>query len=191
MAKSTSVKEALRLWEEKNGVKAADAEEVKLYGQLPPIEKMDSISHLKKCKHLSLSTNNIDRIANLQGLGSLEILSVGRNLLKNLGGLESVSDTLMQLWISYNLIEKLNGLERMKSLRVLYIGNNKITSWTEVDRLKALGTLEDLVLAGNPIAEDDPNYRLRVIKRLPGLKKLDGIPVDPEEREKVAALAEE
>lgn len=38
-------------------------------------------------RHLSLSTNNIEKIANLNGLKNLKILSLGRNKIKTLTGL--------------------------------------------------------------------------------------------------------
>ena len=58
-------------------------------------------------RHLSLSTNNIDKIAALSGLDNLEILSLGRNQLKKIENVEPVAATLKQLWISYNLLDKL------------------------------------------------------------------------------------
>ncbi len=72
---------------------------------------------------------------------------------------------------------------------MLFASNNKIASWSEIDRLASLSQLEDLLLVGNPIYNDykDNNalseYRIEVIKRLPNLRKLDGIPVDVDERE--------
>lgn len=73
------------LQEEKNQQKASESKEVLLYGQFPPIDKMDaSISTLVACEYeqstilshclpiycrkLSLSTNMIEKIANLNGL---------------------------------------------------------------------------------------------------------------------------
>lgn len=57
------------LQEEKNEAKASEAKEVKLYAQIPSIEKMDaSLSTLAACEKLSLSTNQIEKIANLNGL---------------------------------------------------------------------------------------------------------------------------
>ena len=79
--------------EEKKGAKAAESEEVKLYGILPPITKVcpsarsnnpggwaidsatrgqmdNSLSTLKKCRHLSLSSHSIEKISNLSGLGA-------------------------------------------------------------------------------------------------------------------------
>jgi dynein light chain 1 len=40
---------------------------------------------------------------------SLQILSLGRNLIKKIEGLEPVADTLEELWLSYNQIDKLVG----------------------------------------------------------------------------------
>eukprot|EP00002_Diphylleia_rotans_P023642 TRINITY_DN464_c0_g1_i9.p1 TRINITY_DN464_c0_g1~~TRINITY_DN464_c0_g1_i9.p1 ORF type:complete len:171 (+),score=46.88 TRINITY_DN464_c0_g1_i9:102-614(+) len=136
MAKATTLKDALKAWEAKKGQKFTEATEIKLIGILPPIEKMDnSLAGIKTIKQLSLSSNNIDKIANLTGLDSLEILSLGRNLIKQLAGIEPVADTLKQLWISYNFIEKLNGIEKCKNLRVLYISNNKVEKWSEFEKL--------------------------------------------------------
>ena len=78
-------------------------------------------------------------------LENLKVLSLGRNNIKNLNGLvrvpdtrprvfplfstvhpypgfvfvqEAVSDSLVQLWISYNSIEKLKGIGVLKKLKV-------------------------------------------------------------------------
>jgi dynein light chain 1, axonemal len=61
-------------------------------------------------RHLALSTNNIEKISGLAGLPQLEVLSLGRNCIKKLEGLEPVAPTLKQLWISYNVIERLVGV---------------------------------------------------------------------------------
>lgn len=51
----------------------------------------------------------------------LEILSLGRNNIKKIEGLDGVADTLKELWISYNNIEKLAGIEKLKALEVLFL----------------------------------------------------------------------
>ncbi|XP_053545668.1 dynein axonemal light chain 1 [Bombina bombina] len=187
MAKATTIKEALAKWEEKNGQKASEAKEVKLYAQIPPIEKMDaSLSTLVNCEKLSLSTNCIEKIANLNGLKNLRILSLGRNNIKNLNGLEAVGDTLEELWISYNLIEKLRGIHVMKKLKVLYMSNNAVKDWGEFAKLSELPSLVDLVFVGNPLEEKhtaDGNWVEEATKRLPKLKKLDGNPVIKQEED--------
>ena len=58
-------------------------------------------------RHLSLSTNSIDRITGLSGLSRLRTLSLGRNLLRSLAGVEVAAGSLEELWVSYNSLDKL------------------------------------------------------------------------------------
>lgn len=199
MAKPTSIKDALKALEEKRKeagetIPASEMEKIELFGTVPPIDKMDAtLATLKACKHLALSTNAIEKITGLSGMENLRILSLGRNLLKKLENLDAVSETLEELWVSYNQIAGLAGVEKLVNLRVLFISNNKIAAWNDIDRLAGLGKLEELLLVGNPLYNDykDNNslsdYRVEVIKRLPNIKKLDGIPVDVDEREQANA----
>ncbi|XP_065832481.1 dynein axonemal light chain 1-like [Oscarella lobularis] len=185
MSKGTTIKDALAKWAEKKGQKPAEATEIGLYAQYPPIERMDaSLSTLVLCEKLSLSTNAIEKITNLNGLKKLRILSLGRNNIKGFGGLEAVADTLEQLWISYNSIEKMKGVGVMKKLKVLYMSNNKVKDWEEFNRMSDLPLLEDLLFVGNPLTEKyatDDEWREQVTKRMPKLKKLDGIPIVKED----------
>lgn len=194
----TTIKEAIAKFEQEKTCVAAESEKVEIYGMYPPIEKMDAtLATLKACKHLSLSTNNIDKISNLAGLDSLQKLSLARNLIKRIEGLDPVADTLQELWLSYNQIAQLSGLEKCGKLRVLLLANNKIADYKALEVLTPLTSLEELVLVGNPLydaakAEGPPttlccNYRVEVLRRAPRLKKLDGIPVEVEEREMVGA----
>ncbi|NXG67814.1 DNAL1 protein, partial [Hemiprocne comata] len=110
---------------------------------------------------------------------NLRILSLGRNNIKNLNGLEAVAETLEELWISYNFIEKLRGIRVMKKLKVLYMSNNLVKDWAEFVRLAELPLLEDLVFVGNPLQEkyasdQKNNWIEEATKRVPKLKKLDG-----------------
>jgi dynein light chain 1, axonemal len=66
---------------------------------------------------------------------------LSRNQIKKIENLDAVADTLNELWISYNNIEKLAGIEKLKNLRVLYIANNKIEKWAEFERLVCSGDL--------------------------------------------------
>ncbi len=187
MSKGTTIKEALARFEEKCGTKAAEATEVKLLMQLPPIEKMDaSLSTLSCCVKLSLSTNCIEKIANLNGLKHLKILSLGRNNIKSLTGLEAVSDTLEELWISYNLIEKLKGINVLKKLKVLLMSNNLVKDWGEFGKLADLHFLIELNFVNNPLQlkhEEDGDWREEVAKKLKTIKKLDGVPVIRDEEQ--------
>jgi dynein light chain 1 len=81
------------------------------------------------------------------------------------------------------------GIEKLVNLRVLYISNNKIAALGDIEKLAPLEKLEDLLLVGNPLyneykdAGNLAEYRIEIIKRVPQLKKLDGIPIDVDERE--------
>ncbi|XP_065339211.1 dynein axonemal light chain 1 [Cloeon dipterum] len=184
MSKATSIKEALKRWEDKNGCSASDAKEIQLSFQWPPIEKMDnSLAVLAKCEKLSISTNMVEKIAGLNSMKNLRILSLGRNYVKSLAGLEGVADTLEELWISYNLIEKMKGINVLKNLRVLYMSNNLIREWAEYVKLAEIPSLEELSFVGNPLQEtcEEGTWRTEAARRLPNLKKLDGEPVIREE----------
>lgn len=65
----------------------------------------------------------------------LTILSLGRNNIKKIEGLEPVADTLQELWLSYNQIERVNGIECCKKLKVVYMSNNKVKAWDGIDKL--------------------------------------------------------
>ncbi|EPY31106.1 dynein light chain 1, axonemal [Angomonas deanei] len=93
---------------------AAQEKKVLLIGMLPPIVKMDKeIALLKECEHLGLSTNAIEKIGpGLKELKKLKILSLARNNIRKLEQLDL--PLLEQLWISYNKIDKLTGLDKLK-----------------------------------------------------------------------------
>jgi hypothetical protein len=68
--------------------------------------------------------------------------------------------------------------------------NNLVAKWTEFDKFKETTKLEELLFVGNPVheAHKDTDYRIQIAGRIPWLKKLDGVPIDDEEREQGKAL---
>ena len=68
-------------------------------------------------------------------LKMLKILSLGRNNIKRIVGLDEIGQTLEQLWLSYNQIEKLEGLNPCIKLHTFFVGNNRIKNWDEVAKL--------------------------------------------------------
>jgi hypothetical protein len=60
--------------------------------------------------------------------------------------------------------------------QVLYIGNNLIADWAELDKLAGLPKFRDILLVGNPIYEglSEEDARANALKRLPNLTKIDG-----------------
>lgn len=99
--------------------------------------------------------------------------------------LEDVAATLEQLWISYNQIASLDGINCCTQLTTLYISNNLIKAWNELDKLAGLANLRDVVFVGNPIYDEMPRdqARLEIIRRLPQVAKIDDEMVKPMERE--------
>jgi dynein light chain 1 len=49
--------------------------------------------------------------------------------------LEDVASTLEEVWVSYNQIATLDGLSCCPNLTTLYISNNVIKQWSELDKL--------------------------------------------------------
>ena len=121
---------------------------------------------------------------------NLKVLSLGRNQIKRIMGLDDIAKTLEELWLSYNLIDKLDGLSNLKVLVTFYIGNNRIKQWEEVDKLAQLPELRNVMLYGNPIYGDktQANYKesnaLLVVKRAPQVENVDGHMLSVESRDK-------
>jgi len=111
---------------------------------------------------------------------NIKILSLGRNQIKKLENLDGIGGRLEQLWISYNPIEKLNGIEKLHVCTVLFMGNCKVKDEKEFDKLCEMPCLEELVFFGNPIhkqlveKEGELAWPRFVKAKLPNLRKLDG-----------------
>jgi dynein light chain 1 len=141
----------------------------------------DSLNQLEACQKLSLSTNAIERMIPLPKLKSLRILSLGRNNIKRIMALEDVGATLEELWISYNQIEKLDGLQPCIKLSTLFMGNNKIKAFDEMAKVAQLPEIKVVLFVGNPCygektkEENAPN----VVKRIPQIEMVDGKMISP------------
>ncbi len=187
--KGTSCREAIQKWERKTGIPPAEATEVSLIGQIPPMDRIDdSLNQFENCIKLSLSTNAIDKMVSLPRLKNLKILSLGRNNIKKIQYLDDVAATLEELWISYNIIASLDGLNSLQKLHTLYMSNNKIRSWDEIGKCAGLGDLRVCLFYGNLVydAADKKSNWPMVLRKIPQIETIDGTMVGPETR----ALAE-
>jgi dynein light chain 1, axonemal len=178
------------------------------------------INTLKECERLALSTNQIDRLVPLAGMEKLRLLSIGRNQIRKFEGLsvsrryqfrrlgiaaslrrliaslrpfvllQDVAGTLEELWASYNFISSLDGLQACTKLQVLYMANNTIKDWAELDKLKDLPELREVLFVGNPIYDglDKTAAKMQVIKRLPKVAKIDNEMVIDAERVQAGVL---
>ena len=93
----------------------------------------------------------IEKLIPLPKLKNLKILSLGRNNIKRIGSLEEVGSTLEELWLSYNQIEKLDGLAPCVRLHTFFLSNNRVNKWDEVTKLAQLPEIKVVLLKRNPI----------------------------------------
>lgn len=106
---------------------------------------------------------------------------------RQIKGLDYIGKTLKELWISYNQIERLDGLKALNKLQKLYIGNNSISKIDELNNLSNLQELTDVVFRGNPFALENPtlwdskpqdrqpaDLYPEIMKRLPKVEIIDG-----------------
>ena len=173
----TTCKQAIKNWEEKNGESPAEAREVSLIGQIPPLQKLDeSINQFENCTKLSLSTNAIERMISMPKLKQIRILSLGRNNIRRFQFLDELAGSLEELWISYNQIQSLEGIQACTKLHTFYISNNKISNWSELEKVATLEKIINVVFTGNPIYGDESNRQNwpKVCKMIPQIENIDG-----------------
>ncbi|XP_068526221.1 leucine-rich repeat and guanylate kinase domain-containing protein isoform X2 [Anas acuta] len=140
------------------------------------------IKGLEKCHsltHLSLSHNRLTAICGLENL-PLKILNLSSNLLEKITGLDSLK-TLRKLDLSNNKITSLEGLEEHDLLEVIDLENNQIAELGELEYIQDLPLLRVLNLLKNPVQEQT-DYWLSVIFMLPQLTELDLKKISVEEK---------
>merc|ERR1711907_103801 len=89
-----------------------------------------------------------------------------------------IGATLEELWLYYNQIDKIDGLQNCQKLRDFFLGNNRVKSWDELNKLAMLPEVKNLVLTGNPIQlalKDKPEEWIpKVVQRIPQADTVDG-----------------
>ncbi|XP_078082504.1 centriolin [Mustelus asterias] len=149
-------------------------------------KKFKFIENLEKCEQLlilNLNNNLIEKIEKLDKQCKLRELSLSFNQIRKIEGLEHMVN-LQNLKLAGNYIEQIPVWvgKKLRSLCILNLKQNNITSLQDVTKLKPLKELISLTLADNPIARL-PHYRLYVIYHLRSLNCLDGQPVTTQERQ--------
>ena len=107
------------------------------------------ISELSQITKLIIYAEDIEDISIISSMPKLEYLSLSSN---NISSLSALSDCIY--------------------LREIYLRNNKISSFEELNHLRHLFNLKVLWLEGNPICDDD-FYRKKVLNILPQIISLD------------------
>lgn len=107
-------------------------------------------SRMKKLRRLDLTENHVEDLGPLAGLRELDWLSLsGNGRIADLSALES-SKTLEELDVGRNVVREIPSIG---TLRVLLIGNNRLTG---LDNIGALTRLEALSISGNTAIADSP-----------------------------------
>jgi Leucine-rich repeat (LRR) protein len=140
---------------------------------------------------LVLTGNQISKLEFVSHLSHLKELVLTGNKLRQV---EPTSFTpscgLRFLIIDDNGLRTLANIGRLVKLQCLQAANNRISDFSELDRLTDLPNLMELNLSGNSISRKNM-YRLAVIKRITQLVFLDSQEVTPEERERVDGAPEQ
>uniref|UniRef100_A0A672GZP9 Leucine-rich repeats and guanylate kinase domain containing n=1 Tax=Salarias fasciatus TaxID=181472 RepID=A0A672GZP9_SALFA len=131
--------------------------------------------YLSLCK-LDLDYNSFSEISGLQQCCKLTHLSLAHNKISRISDLDSLP--LKHLCLRGNQLEKIEGLENLKSLQVLDLSLNRIASLSGLQNLHMLGLIN---LEKNQVSEQ-PDYRLAVIFLLQHLTVLDQEKVTAEEK---------
>ncbi|NXG14590.1 CNTRL protein, partial [Grallaria varia] len=149
-------------------------------------KKFKYIENLEKCSKLeilNLSNNQIEKIEKLDKLVKLRELNLSCNRISKIEGIEHMQN-LQKLNLEGNEIEHIPVWvgKKLRSLRILNLKQNKVTSLHDIAKLKPLQDLTCLFLADNPVG-NLPHYCLYTIFHLRALDNLDGQPVTNHDRQ--------
>ncbi|KAI8524365.1 hypothetical protein RHMOL_Rhmol13G0145000 [Rhododendron molle] len=125
-----------------------------------------------------LSRNPISKIGgSLNKVKSITKLSLSNCQLQSIDSLKSCTE-LKELRLAHNDIKTLpSELVVNMKLQLLDVGNNSITSWSDLKVLPSLVNLKNLNLQGNPAAEKDKLAK-KIRKLAPNLQILNAKPID-------------
>ncbi|XP_059175304.1 centriolin-like isoform X2 [Physella acuta] len=146
------------------------------------IKYIENLDRLRKLQILNLSYNFIEKMERLDKLLRLQDLNLSHNMITKIEGIENLG-LLQTLNLNDNKIEHIPKWfsKKLKSLRVFKIARNKLTSLSEVSKLKILPDIIQLEVVGNPLC-DLSHSRLYIIFHLRSVENLDNQMVNEKER---------
>ncbi|KAL3824014.1 hypothetical protein ACJIZ3_020043 [Penstemon smallii] len=110
-----------------------------------PLSTWHTISALHE---LVLRDNQLKKIPDVSIFEMLLVFDVSFNEISSLNGLDKVSATLIELYVSKNEVAKIEEIEHLHRLRILELGSNKLRV---MENLENLSALEELWLGRNRI----------------------------------------
>ncbi|CAF0835886.1 unnamed protein product [Adineta ricciae] len=136
----------------------------------------------EKSEYANYSNTKIITLFQVPQYEHLQILICNGNSLTTLAGVEHIK-RLWKLDVGNNQIQSLQHLSRFIALGSLILSANHL-QWIELQHIRHMFIL-DLRLDGNPILDADANYRQHVLDCLPRIWMCDGIFISTLEREQV------
>ncbi|XAR60165.1 hypothetical protein NMG60_11033422 [Bertholletia excelsa] len=142
------------------------------------IVSIGRLDQMKEFNTLVLSRNPVSKIGeSLIKVKSITKLSLSNCQLQSIDSLKFCTE-LKELRLAHNDIRTLpSELACNAKLQHLDIGNNLVTSWSDIKVLSALLNLKNLNLQGNPILEKDKLAK-KIRKLVPNLQIFNAKPID-------------
>lgn len=165
----------LRHFCETDDLQSVQRLELQVDGAVQSVETLGPL--LPSLLELKLTGSSIGSVRELgTGLGSLQVLWLGRCGLSDLGGIASMP-CLRECYLPFNDVADLYPLSGHEALEVLDLEGNAVADMDEVASLWMCSQLTDLTLTGNPLCKDPSYSRSGVGRALPQLKVLDDVSV--------------
>ncbi|KAL5970748.1 Leucine-rich repeat-containing protein 56 [Taenia solium] len=176
--KNTNTLSANRL---KDLTQHADLEDVDYLEMCIDVNKLriDNLGELlPNLKCLKLSKGILPQIRDIGlGFGKLEIMWMSQCCLHSLEGLDKMRE-VRELYLAFNDISDICPLGNLTKLEILDLEGNKIHEKQSIEILSGCTCLSNLTLEGNPVIKQFKsysNYWMHVKELLPSLKCLDNI----------------
>ena len=150
------------------------------------IAEIKNLHTLTGLTRLSLQANRITTIVNLDALTQLQELFLSENGITQLReegadqqqGCFHTMVNLKILDLSANQLIKLEDLSsNLQSIEELWLNDNKIDNYRQLEHLQCYKTLYSIYLQGNPIYSDG-QYKRKMLFMLPQLQQIDGFNID-------------
>ncbi|KAF4726965.1 leucine rich repeat containing 56, partial [Perkinsus olseni] len=104
-------------------------------------------------------------------LSGLVVLNLSRSHLSDLSGMSSLPPSLQELYLAFNCLTTINGIEWMDSLQIVDLEGNSIPSIDQLSALATCSSVWQLSLEGNPVTR---KASLKdILELVPALEVLD------------------
>jgi len=148
------------------------------------------LGHLTNLKILFLQGNEINSISGIGACTQLRELVLDKNKFRTLENMEddfSMLVNLRTLRLEDNGIKTLGYLNHLSNLHSLYLGLNRISDISEIQKLCVIPFLLELHVPNNPVSRKQM-YRPMLVQNMPSLKLIDGKEITVEERERIELM---